>query len=183
MGAKGRDGGRAIDNRPIDLNVDAERSKRRQIGRGESVEFVGGLLVRAIAAKELIIEEEADLGDGERASEQEGAEEVVDCVVPKRCEGDLRARDDDRLAGRWSDEDSLLGWDAPQVLEQEGQSRSGIGHRIGTVKDDESVVVTVVALDIGGHIEKRLDVDIRRVDQLLVLKNGVCEGFSTRCRL
>lgn len=83
----------AQDEPPVD--VDAEARDAREgvaVGRGEGLEGARRHLGAAVAAVQLVVEEEADLGHDERPRDDERAEQVVDGVGLQREDGRLRAR-------------------------------------------------------------------------------------------
>lgn len=81
-------------------DINADRCKRRQVEALERMEVFGRSLDRAVPSEEVVVEEEADFGDDKVAGENEGAEEVVDCVGEELAERDLRAGEDDGLSAQ-----------------------------------------------------------------------------------
>lgn len=79
-------------------NVDAHLDQGRQVWAVKGIEVDGVDLGGAVAAVELVAKVQTDLGDDKVACDGEGAEEVVDSIVPDFCDGYLRTCDDDSFA-------------------------------------------------------------------------------------
>lgn len=103
--AKLGNAGGAMDVAPV--HVDAEAVDPGQgiaVGRVEGFEGGRRDLCGAVAAIELVVEEESDLGDDESAGDDEGAEEVVDSIGLESEDGSLGSGEDDGLAEVLHDE-------------------------------------------------------------------------------
>ena len=150
------------------LHVDAHPHQGGQVRRLEGVEAGRVVLARAVAAEELVVEVDAHLGDGpaERRRvrrEAQRSEEVVEAIVPQLHQGDLRAREDHRLL---------------QPLEHEAQGRGGVRHGVGAVEDHEAVVVLHARADVAGDLRPRREIEVRRVQERLVLDHLVLHASS-----
>lgn len=154
-------GGWAEDQRPVDADAEAvDFGQGLAVGAGKGLEGGGRDLCGAVAAVQLVAEEEADFRNDKGARDDERAEQVVDGVGLERKDGRLRAREDDRLA---------------QVGQHEGQGRGRVGERVGAVEDDEAVEEVVVFLDGGGHGGPVGGGDVARVEEGGEFHDGVAD--------
>ena len=92
-------------------------------------------LLAAVAAIELVVEEQRHLVDRVVSRDIEGVEQVLLTIGAQLGQRDLGAGDDDRLV---------------QIFQHEGERRGGERHGVGAVQNDETVVLVVVALDVFG---------------------------------
>ncbi len=170
-------GGHGLEEAFLEGDVDAGLGQGRVVVGLEGVEVLGVDFGAAVAAVEVALEEDADLGDGDQpgGGYLEGADDVLAAVGAQHAQRQLAAGEDDGLA---------------EVLEHEAQGRGGIGHGVGAVEDHEAVVVVVLALDDvgdvdperGSHVAGVYDVVQRhRVDAVLAafeLRHGVVDAVE-----
>ena len=145
----------AVDEAVVVFDADAGGGEQRVVGRLEGVETRGVDLDAAVAAEQLRIEADAHfrhhrppvriLGRGDL----HGGDEVLLAVRAGLPDGQLAAREDDRLA---------------QVLEHEAQGGGGVGHRVRAVQDHEAVVVVVAVADQRGEGLPEGGLDVGGVD-------------------
>ena len=102
----------------------------------------------------MALEEDAHLWDGGQArrGNLEGADDILATVGAEHAQGQLTAGEDDRLA---------------QVLEHKAQRRSRIGHGVGAVEHNETIIIVVLALDNIGNIDPQGGGHIRRIDDIV----------------
>lgn len=154
-------GGWAEDQRPVDADAEAvDLCQGLAVGAGKGLEGGGRDLCGAVAAVQLVAEEEADLGDDKGSGDDERAEQVVDGVGLQRKDGRLRAREDDGLA---------------QVGQHKGQRRRRVGERVGAVQDDEAVEEVVVFLHGRGHGGPVGGGDVAGVEEGVEFHDGVAD--------
>lgn len=154
-------GGWAEDQRPVDADAEAvDLGQGLAVGAGKGLEGGGRDLCGAVAAVQLVAEEEADFGDHKGARYDERAEQVVDGVGLERKDGRLRAREDDGLA---------------QVGQHKGQGGRRVGERVCAVEDDEAVEEVVVFLDGGGHGGPVGGGDVAGVEEGVEFHDGVAD--------
>ena len=145
---------RPEDRREVVGDVDADLGQRGVVVGAECVEVLGAALGGAVGAEQAVLEVERHLGhDGPPlvpgSGDLDGRDEVLASVGAQHADRNLAAGEDDGLG---------------EVLEQKAQRRSGVGHGVGAVQDDEAVVAGVVVADelregdpVGGS-------DVRRID-------------------
>jgi transcriptional regulator with XRE-family HTH domain len=81
----------------VDLDADPDVPQRREVGRVEGVQGGGADLDGAVAAQELAVEAEEDLGEIRHAGDEQGADEIASGVVAQLADRDLRAGRDHGL--------------------------------------------------------------------------------------
>ena len=145
---------RAVDVVAVEGDIDAHFGQRRIVVGAECGELLGALLDGAVGAEQPVLEVERHLGHERplrvvRSGDFDRRDKVLASVGAQYADRDLAAGEDDRLG---------------EVLQQETQRRSGVGHRIGAVQDDESVVARVVVADELRQMEPQRRSDVRRVD-------------------
>lgn len=87
MSTELRSGGRRRqDSVLVDVDVDSQFGERNQIRTEESFKIGSRDFPRTISSDELVIEIQANLGDGVTSSEHETSEDVVYCVVAELAE-------------------------------------------------------------------------------------------------
>ena len=109
--------------------------QRRIVGGVEGVEAVGVHLLAAVAAIELVVEEQRHLVDRVVGRDIEGVEQVLLTVGAQLGQRDLGAGDDDRLV---------------QIFQHEGERRGGERHGVGAMQDHKTIVFLVVVANILG---------------------------------
>ena len=115
-------------------DVDAGIDEVGVVERLEGVELLGALLGGAVAAQQVPAEVDAHLGHKGTAFGILGGcyldarDEVLLAVGAELADGQLAAGEDDGLG---------------EVLEHIGEGRGGVGHGVGAVKHDETVVLVV----------------------------------------
>lgn len=70
-------------------NVDAHLDQRWQVGTVKGIKVDGVHLGGAVATVQLVTKVQTDLGDDKVTGDGEGAEKVVDSIVPDLCDGHL----------------------------------------------------------------------------------------------
>lgn len=143
---------------------DAGIEQRRVVGRIEGVEAVGVHLLAAVAAIELVVEEQRHLVDRVVGRDVEGVEQVLLPVGAQLGERDLGAGDDDRLV---------------QILQHEGERRGGERHGVGAVQNDETIVLVVVVTNILGDALPVRRRHVGRVDEGCIFVNMVIRHLGT----
>lgn len=131
------------DGREVIGDVDTHLGQGRIIVGPERAERFGAALGGAVGAEKLVLEIERDLGHGGLAaaagpSDFDGRDEVLAAVGAQDADGNLAPGENHGLG---------------EVLEQKTQGRSGVGHGVGAVQDDEAVVTGVVVADDPGQRE------------------------------
>ncbi len=120
------------------MDSETDFGKRRIVVALECVEVVGTHLGGAVSAPQVVFKENRHFPNHRLARHVdgggylEGGNEVFLAVGPDLADGQLRAGDDDRLV---------------EVAEHEGERRGCIGHRVGAVEHDKSVIFLIVMLD------------------------------------
>ena len=106
------DAGGSENERPVYADAEpVDVCEGLAVRAGKGLEGGGGDLCGAVAAVELLVEVEADLGDDKGSGDDEGAEEVIDGVALEGEDGGLGASKDDGLA---------------EVGEHEGEGGGGV---------------------------------------------------------
>ena len=137
------------------VDVHAHLGQRRVVGRHEGVEALGTDFGGAVAAQQVVAEEDTHLGYQRFAGAVfgggyfDGGDEVFLTVGAQHADGQLRAGEDDGLV---------------EVLEHEAQGRCRVGHCVGTVQHDKAVEQVVVVGDDVHEFHPRTGFDFRRVD-------------------
>ena len=142
------------DRREVVGDVDADFGQRRVVVGAEGAQGFGAAFGGAVGAEKPVLEIERHFGDlgpvaDARSGDFDGRDEVLAPVGAQHADRNLA-----------SGEDHGFG----EIFEHEAQGRCRIGHGVGSVQHDESVVAGVVVADQAGqgHPVRRLDV--RRVD-------------------
>ena len=144
----------AEDGRTVVGDVDADLGQRRVIVGAEGAQRFGAAFGGAVGPEQAVLEVERHFGDDGTAVDAgsgdfDGRDEVLAAVGAQDADGDLAAGEDHGLG---------------EVFQQETQRRGRIGHRVGAVQDDESVVSGVVVADELGQSEPVCGFDVRGVD-------------------
>lgn len=146
---------------PVDVDAEARDARERvAVGRREGLERARRHLGAPVAAVQLVVEEEADLGDRERGRDDERAEQVVHGVGLQREDGRLRPREDHRLA---------------EVREHEGERRRRVREGVGAVEHNEPVEEVVIGADRGRDRRPAVAADGGRVKQRRELDGCVAD--------
>ena len=80
------------------MNVNPEISQWRRVGRIKRIKTSRAALGGPISAIELVVEENAHVGNVVQPSHDNGPEEIVSAVTARFKYRDLTSRDDDRFA-------------------------------------------------------------------------------------
>ncbi len=154
----GRHGARrvgAMDEMLVVADVYAYLCQYGIVVRTEGVEVFGIDFGGAVAAHQLVLEEDAHFGDNGGAvgmlggGNLEGGDEVLLPVGAQGADGQLRARKDDGLA---------------KVFEHKAKGGGGVCHRVRPVQYDEAVEVVVIVVDNLDDFRPVSRFHIRRVD-------------------
>ena len=140
--------------------------QRGHVGRVEGVEAAGAALDSPVASHQLVVEVDADLGDGVVTREDQGADDVVPAVTPGLKAGNLKSKiDDSWYLGvaiatrdlRSSDHDGLA-----EVLQHEGEGRGRVAEGVSAVQHHKPVIPGVHRAKVSGYagpVLTRGDVD------------------------
>lgn len=140
------------------IDFDSNSDQWRHVGRIESVQIGGTDLGCSVASEQFVVEANGNLRDGVVSRNDQRVQEVFLGIASWFEQGDLRASDDNSFA---------------QVLQHEGQSGSSVRHGVGAVQNDEAIESVVLALDVLGNEDPVVDGHVGRVQQRIVLVNGV----------
>ena len=139
----------------VELDLHAHSGEVGIIERAERIELLGVNLRCSVAAHQLLLEIDADLGHDGRAvfvlgsSNLDGGDEVLLAVGTELTDGQLRTCEDDGLA---------------QVLEHEAEGRCRVGHRVCAMQDDEAVEAVVAVGNDANQARPMLQPHVARVD-------------------
>lgn len=154
-------GGWPKNQMPVDVDAKAvDLGQGLAVGAGKGIEGGGRDLCGAVAAEQLVAEEETHFGDDKGAGNDERAEQVVDSIGLESKDGGLGAGKDDGLA---------------QVGQHEGEGRGRVSQRVSAVENDEAVKEVVVVLDGGGHVGPVVGGDVAGVEQRVEFQDGVAD--------
>ena len=135
---------------------DSHLGQRGVVGARKGAEVVGVELGGAVAAHQLVLEEDAHLGDHGvplfvcRGGYLDGGDEVLAPVGPEHPYGELAAGEDHAFL---------------EVPEHEAEHGGGVGHGVGAVEYDEAVVLLVTLFYEGGEEYPEVGPDVGGVYQ------------------
>ncbi len=124
------------------------------VRRVEGSEPVRAHLRGPASAQQPPTEVQTNLGDVVASGDEKRCDQVLAAVVADLAERDLRAGDEHRL---------------PQPVQHERQRGCRVSHRVGTVKDDEPIVIVIVRGDVASDLDPLARRHVRRVEQRLIL--------------
>jgi len=134
--------------RYVPLDREAQLRQRDRIDRRDGLDVEGGGLLGPGPPDHLVAEDDHHLGDVGRRHPQ-GVDQVAAGIGADVAQGDLSPREDHRLR---------------QLLQHEGDGRRGVTEGVGTMGDDEAVVVLHPLVDGAGDLRPEGWPQVARVD-------------------
>ncbi len=134
----------------VEADLRTHSGQPGEVGRVEGAELPRIDFDGAIAAEKAVVEEDAHFGDVQKPREDDREDEVTARVVVDIGEGKLAACEYDGLG---------------QVLQHEGERACRVAHGVGSVDDDEAIIVKVHTLNELGKLHPMRWADVTAVQQ------------------
>ncbi len=140
----------------FETEVDAGFGQRGVVETVEGVEVLGAEFGAAVAAIEVVFEEDAHFRyvAVEAGGHFYGADDIFAAVATQHSQRQLAAGEHDGFA---------------QIVEHKAESRGAVGHGVGAVQYHKAVVVGIFALDDGGNLYPKVGCHVGGVDDVLYL--------------